>query len=329
MSIRVEKDRQILVAIDNYLNSMPDYMENFVNSLTSEGKTMLTIKMYLSALKGFLRYVKKKRLVKDIKDMASFNSIKPMHINNYLASKKCGERTKATSFFAIKSFFRFMADNDYIEKNVCEKVVLKSVKPIADITYLTDEEVKTVFTGILKDKNVMDYDHLDVFGMRDYLIIALGIDTGIRKGSITEIELKDIDLQNGRLSLIQKGNKELVLELGEHIIEMINKYLVKRQEYLDNHYTELSVLFYSRRLQPLSQSTVTQIVDKWANIFPGKHITPHKLRSTCATLLYGRTGDIYATADRLGHSNVNTTKRYAAITDEKKKKTATALTDLY
>lgn len=59
MSIRVEKDRQILVAIDNYLNSMPDYMENFVNSLTSEGKTMLTIKMYLSALKGFLRYVKK------------------------------------------------------------------------------------------------------------------------------------------------------------------------------------------------------------------------------------------------------------------------------
>lgn len=120
-----------------------------------------------------------------------------------------------------------MADNDYIEKNVCEKVVLKSVKPIADITYLTDEEVKTVFTGILKDKNVMDYDHLDVFGMRDYLIIALGIDTGIRKGSMTEIELKDIDLQNGRLSLIQKGNKELVLELGEHIIEMINKYLVK------------------------------------------------------------------------------------------------------
>lgn len=74
MSIRVEKDRQILVAIDNYLNSMPDYMENFVNSLTSEGKTMLTIKMYLSALKGFLRYVKKKRLVKDIKDMASVSS---------------------------------------------------------------------------------------------------------------------------------------------------------------------------------------------------------------------------------------------------------------
>ena len=59
-----------------------------------------------------------------------------------------------------------------------------------------------------------------------------------------------------------------------------------------------------------------------------KHITPHKLRSTCATNVYNATGDIYLTADVLGHSNIANTRRYAQISEERKRKAASAMDDI-
>ena len=67
-----------------------------------------------------------------------------------------------------------------------------------------------------------------------------------------------------------------------------------------------------------------KLVKKYSQIVsPLKHITPHKLRSTFGTNLYKETGDIYIVADVLGHSDVNTTKKYyAAISDDIRKNAA-------
>ena len=66
---------------------------------------------------------------------------------------------------------------------------------------------------------------------------------------------------------------------------------------------------------------IEYMVKKYAtNVTPGKHITPHKLRSTYGTSLYRETGDIYLVADVLGHKDVNTTKKhYAAIEEERRR----------
>ena len=69
------------------------------------------------------------------------------------------------------------------------------------------------------------------------------------------------------------------------------------------------------------------LVKKYAQIVsPLKKITPHKLRSTFGTNLYRETGDIYVVADVLGHKDVNTTKKhYAALSEDIKKRAATAV----
>ena len=59
-----------------------------------------------------------------------------------------------------------------------------------------------------------------------------------------------------------------------------------------------------------------------------KHITPHKLRATCATNLYKKTGDIYMVADQLGHANIATSKIYTEIDNESKLKAANILDNL-
>lgn len=53
-----------------------------------------------------------------------------------------------------------------------------------------------------------------------------------------------------------------------------------------------------------------------------KHITPHKMRSTCATNLYEKTNDIYLVQEVLGHKNIANTRRYARMSEEKKKNAA-------
>ena len=50
-----------------------------------------------------------------------------------------------------------------------------------------------------------------------------------------------------------------------------------------------------------------------------KKITPHKMRSTCATKLYNKEGDIYLVAQQLGHKNIKNTMIYAQATEERRK----------
>ena len=65
------------------------------------------------------------------------------------------------------------------------------------------------------------------------------------------------------------------------------------------------------------------MVKKYASIaVKNKHITPHKLRSTFSTGLYEATGDIYLVKDALNHKSINTTARYANVSDEKRREAA-------
>ena len=58
-------------------------------------------------------------------------------------------------------------------------------------------------------------------------------------------------------------------------------------------------------------------------------ITPHKLRSTYATNLYEETGDIYMTADALGHKSLETVKKYTNLSDERRRQAAKAIESAY
>lgn len=72
-----------------------------------------------------------------------------------------------------------------------------------------------------------------------------------------------------------------------------------------------NALFLSMKNNRMSVDAIEKMVVKYAKIFvPQKKITPHKLRSTFGTQLYQETGDLYLVAETLGHSSVETSKRY-------------------
>ena len=96
--------------------------------------------------------------------------------------------------------------------------------------------------------------------------------------------------------------------------------------YEEGKYQETNALFISQRRTRMSTVALNKVVQKYASEIDGKHITPHKLRSTYGTNLYQETKDIYLVADVLGHKDVNTTrKHYAELVDENKRKARNAV----
>lgn len=152
----------------------------------------------------------------------------------------------------------------------------------------------------------------DINGVRDYAIMRLFLSTGIRISELVGINMQDINLDRCIASVIRKGGKYEEVYFSDSTKEALESYLLIRKQYKPPDSEK--ALFLSNRGRRIGVRTVELMVKKYASVsLPGKSdkITPHKLRSTFATDFYRATGDIYATADAMGHENIQTTTIYA------------------
>ena len=163
---------------------------------------------------------------------------------------------------------------------------------------------------------------------RDRLIFMIGCKMGLRRAAISAIDISDIDFNENRIRVIEKGEKIRDCYFGEETKHQILKWLQIRK-YLMYGRKDCAALFISTKRERLGAAAIAHIVKKYTGNITSKHITTHKLRATCATTLYEKTGDIYLVADVLGHSNIENTKRYANISTKSKKKAADILDESF
>ena len=130
-------------------------------------------------------------------------------------------------------------------------------------------------------------------------------------------ELISIDISsirdNDTISVIGKGNKERTVYLNNACKKALEDYKAIRDT--QNNIKDKNALFLSERGTRLSRRTVEYIVEKYitmANLDPNK-FTPHKLRHTAATLMYGNGVDIRTLQEVLGHESIKTTEIYTHI----------------
>lgn len=129
--------------------------------------------------------------------------------------------------------------------------------------------------------------------------------------------------------IVRKGGKSSVLYFNDVVAQALNDYIELERAPLLGEHSDEKALFLSNRRQRMCVKSVENVVKKFAKeSVAGKHITPHKLRSTYGTALYQETGDIRLVADVLGHEDINTTaKNYAAI--EEAHRQIAAKVDIY
>lgn len=321
---RLEKEINELYKINQKLNNFPKIIKDYYYYLEAADKSYTTIKVYINYVVNLMDYCTKEKY-----DEFFYKTITSSTINEYMSSIrykvgtngesiKIGNGIRATRWSALNTFFVYLKSNRLIDNNPMEQTFRPSCKQEKNVTFLNEKEIQHCINNVYKNCS-------EKFINRDVCIISLGISIGLRVSAITQINLEDIDLNNNTIRVVEKGNKYRVMNFGENLKQKLVAWLDDRDKYFYDVSTD--ALFVSRKRNRISVSAVEDMISKYTKDI-NKHITPHKLRATCATNLYKKTGDIYMVADQLGHANIATSKIYTEIDHEAKVKAANILDNL-
>ena len=310
------------------IETMPSLAKDFQSyKLIIQGCSPKTIDEYLSDLRLFFRYVYAKRNSIDVLtdefekiDISGLDtnflcSISTDEIYDFFTYVSIERRNNASSksrkLSAIKAFYKY----------VCNKKKLLEQNPAIDIEAPKKKQSLPKFLSINESVallNAIESDTESKTKERDYCIITLFLNCGMRLSELVGINLNDIDRELRSLRVLGKGNKERIVYLNDACRDALSKYLKIRN---DEKYKKLNTnaLFISKQYKRLSNKTVQWLVYKYLGLagLDYKHYSTHKLRHTAATLMY-QTGkvDVRVLKEILGHEQLNTTQIYTHVSNK-------------
>lgn len=233
---------------------------------------------------------------------------------NFLSSERGnGSATRSRKVSSLRSFFKFLTNKTgKLKVNPVEELETPKLKKSLP-KYLTLEQSMELLSKVEgKTKE------------RDYCILVLFLNCGMRLSELVGLNLYDIHLTGPTVKITGKGNKERIVYLNDACLDAINKYLkVRPKEGL----IDKNALFISGQRKRISPKTVQYLVKKYlAEInLGGPGYSAHKLRHTAATLMYQHGHvDIRVLKDILGHENLGTTEIYTHISSDQMANAANA-----
>ena len=217
---------------------------------------------------------------------------------------------KARKLAAIRSLFKFLVNQrGYLTDNPAANIDSPKKKKALP-KFLSLDEARDLLAAVLNDTDSQNRE-------RDYCMITLFLNCGMRVAELVGINLQDIDSSFRSLRVLGKGNKERIVYLNEACRESLHAYLAIRKGEKYASCTDRA-LFLSNRMARLSIQGVQVTVQKYLKMagLGSKHYSVHKLRHTAATLMY-QSGqvDIRVLKDILGHEQLNTTQIYTHVSN--------------
>ena len=305
----------------NYLNAFLDY------SITILNKSPNSVREYNYDLAVFLKFIKMHFKLTDETDFKnikindiSIDTIKKIKLEDihaflaYLTNEHHNKAaTRARKSSSIRIFFNYLSQKaNLIEINPAQNLETPKLDRRLPKYLSLDDSKKLLNAAADEDNRNCE---------RDFAIITLFLNCGMRLSELVGINVKDIDFGECKLNVIGKGNKERTIYLNKACMRAISEYLdVRPKEGLkhDNKNSE-KALFLSERRERISNRTVQHIVNKElknAGLDTRKY-SVHKLRHTAATLMYqyGKV-DIRALQELLGHESISTTEIYTHVNND-------------
>lgn len=310
----------------------PEFLNEFLDySASIQNKSKNSVKEYNYDLVHFFKFLlyqfrmidlKSEKEIKDIEihhiANMSFDVIKRVKLQDIHAFLSYLERvydskpaTRARKASSIRIFFHYLtAKANRLEVNPAQN--LESPKLGKRMPkYLTLEDSKKLLEKAA--------DENDRNSQRDFAIITLFLNCGMRLSELVGINIKDIDFSDQKMNVIGKGNKERTIYLNKACMEALDAYLAVRPKEVIKDAPDKVPLFLSERRKRISNRNVQLIVQKElmkAGLDIRKY-SVHKLRHTAATLMYQYGNvDIRALQELLGHESIATTQIYTHVSNE-------------
>ena len=207
---------------------------------------------------------------------------------------------------AYRQFFRWLVREGKIESDPV--ALIESPKTGRGLPKaLTEEQVDALLAAP---------DTGTALGLRDKAMLELMYATGLRVSELVGLELSNINLNQGVVRVIGKGQKERLVPIGDEAHESLNTYLsCSRPELLKGVQTDY--VFVTTRKSGMTRQAFWYMVRRYAELCDvSRKLSPHMLRHSFATHLLNHGADLRVVQLLLGHSDLSTTQIYTHIARE-------------
>ena len=292
-----------------------------------QGCSQRTVEQYLIDLRTFFRYLlsegkpeilrdpeKFKQVTVESVDLDYLKGVTTEQIYDFLlytdSERDNQTAAKARKLAAIRALYKFLVNKrGYMEDSPAANIDSPKKKKSLP-KFLSLEEARALLTAVAEDKDSPNQE-------RDFCMITLFLNCGMRVGELVGINLQDIDPELRSLRVLGKGNKERIIYLNEACRDALRAYLAVRRS---ERYIKCAdrALFVTNRMSRISIQAVQVTIQKYLKMagLESKHYSVHKLRHTAATLMYQSGAvDIRVLKDILGHEQLNTTQIYTHVSN--------------
>ena len=283
------------------------------------GRSQNTVNEYFIDIRTFLRFMKQLRglvpptlpedeisiLDIDIEFLRTVTLTDAYEYMNYLRNERSNSnKTRARKTSSLRMFFKYLTDYAHkLDVNPMQNLDTPKLKKSLP-RYLSLDQSIALLSSVSGD-----------FAERDYCMIVLFLNCGLRRAELVGINLTDISHNERTLRVRGKGNKERILFLNDACMQAIDQYLKVRPV---DGVQDKNALFLSRLKKRISLQGVHYVVKGYLKQVDGaQEMTVHKLRHTAATLMYQKGGvDLRVLQNILGHESLGTTEIYTHLSDK-------------
>lgn len=296
-------------------SALSHLVEGFVLHCRSKGLSPRTIAWYQQKLGHFRAYLETQGIPTEP------TSITPTHVRLFIyrmQATKLGENNahipltdKPISAFTVqgyvrtlKAFFSWLVSEEFIDESPLARISIpKAPKKI--VPTLSETQVAQLLRAVNKRTPT---------GARDFAILCLLLDCGLRVGEVRSLRMVNVHLEDGWAMVHGKGAKERPVPLGATSQKALWRYLGVRPEPLT---PAVDNVFLTRAGQPLSLRAIQDMTKRRARHagLDGVRCNPHTFRHTFAVTYLRRGGDVFSLQRILGHSSLHVVRIYVNLAE--------------
>lgn len=211
-----------------------------------------------------------------------------------------GGRSLQRNLSAIRTFYRYLIDRQIVSFNPAQGILAPKTPRKLPKALDVDQAVQ-----------LMNIDGEDRLTLRDRAMLELMYSSGLRLAELIQLDMHDLDLDDGMVRVTGKGKKVRDVPVGRYAIAALKQWFETRRQMIGENET---AVFVGRRGKRLSPRAFQLRLKQWAlrqGIAGNVH--PHMLRHSFASHVLESSGDLRAVQELLGHADISTTQVYTHL----------------
>ena len=280
-------------------------IDRFLDAIWMErGLSSNTLSAYKADLMAFARWLATRQVeLPDAKrsDLLAFLA--------WRSEEGASPRSSARQLSSFRRFFRYLVREGVVDEDPTAQIAMPKIGRSLPKS-LTEAEVESLLTGPVTT---------DPLGHRDRTMLEVLYATGLRVTELINLKVSQINLNQGVVRIIGKGDRERLIPLGEESQRWLQQFIDgSRGEILLERQTDY--LFPTRRGDRMTRQAFWHIIKRYAKKAGiDKDLSPHTLRHAFATHLLNHGADLRVVQMLLGHSDLSTTQIYTHVARQRMK----------